>query len=88
MERKPKKLCELPTGARILYRSKVDWRCAVISRFGPEKATLSVCSPTGRTYRLQRLLEAEIVFDGKIPILIGEESEDWRENLTSYDPRW
>lgn len=79
---------ELPIGARLLIRSKTDWRSAVVSRFGEEKATLIVCSPTGRTYRLQRLLGAEITLDGKIPILKIEREENWRENFTKYDFRW
>jgi hypothetical protein len=81
-------LRELPIGARLLIRSKIDWRTAVVSRFGEEKATLIVCSPTGRTYRLHRLLEAEITLDGKIPILKIDGQENWRENFTKYDFRW
>ncbi|MEP6900774.1 MAG: hypothetical protein ABJA66_03430 [Actinomycetota bacterium] len=71
-----------------MIRSKTDWRSAVVSRFNLEKATLIVCSPTGRTYRLHRTLEAEITFDGFIPILKIETAEDWRENFTKYDFRW
>ena len=78
----------LPIGARLLVRSKKDWRSAVVSRFFEDKATLIVCSPTGRTYRLQRILESEITFDGKIPILKNDAPEDWRENFTKYDFRW
>jgi hypothetical protein len=81
-------LRQLPTGARILYRAKNDWRCAVLSSLGEEKATLIVCSPTGRTYRLRRALDAEIIFDGLIPILKIEEEENWRENFSKYDFRW
>lgn len=78
----------MPVGARLLVRSKIDWRVAVISKFDEEKATLIVCSPLGRTYRLRRLLDAEIVFDGKIPILKTETEENWRENFSKYDWRW
>lgn len=81
-------LRELPIGARLLIRSKTDWRSAVVSRFDLEKVVLSVCSPTGRTYRLRRDMEAEIIFDGRIPILKIETEEDWRENFTKYDFRW
>ena len=81
-------LCELPIGARLLIRSKKDWRTAVLSQVVEEKATLIVCSPTGRTYRLRRASDAEIVFDGKIPILKIEQKENWRENFTKYDFRW
>lgn len=79
---------ELPTGARLIIRSKTDWRSAVVSRLDGEKATLIVCSPTGRTYRLRRALEAEITFDGKIPILKIKAEENWRENFVKYDARW
>jgi hypothetical protein len=81
-------LRELPIGARLLVRSKTDWRSAVVCGFTEEKATLSVCSPTGRTYRQRRRLEAEIIFDGGIPILKIEREENWRENFTKYDFRW
>lgn len=83
-----KTLRELPVGARLLVRARADWRSAVISQFGVEKAVLSVCSPSGRTYRLRRDPESEIIFDGKIPILKIEAEEDWRENFTKYDFRW
>jgi hypothetical protein len=84
----PKTLGEFPIGSRLLIRSKKDWRTAVVSQFSEEKATLIVCSPSGRTYRLRRNLEVEIVFDGKIPILKIESEENWRENFTKYDFRW
>ncbi len=83
-----KTLRELPIGARLLIRSKTDWRSAVVTRLDLEKAVLSVCSPSGRTYRLRRDLEAELIFDGGIPILKIETDENWRENFTTYDFRW
>ena len=81
-------LRELPIGARLLIRSKKDWRVAVVSQFYEEKATLIVCSPNGGTYRLRRLLEMEIVFDGKIPILKSDSEDSWRDNFCKYDVRW
>lgn len=81
-------LRELPIGARLLIRSKTDWRTAVVSQFYEEKATLIVCSPSGRTYRLRRLIEMEIVFDGKIAILKSDLDENWRDNFSKYDVRW
>ncbi len=81
-------LRELPVGARLLIRSKTDWRVAVVSQFYEEKATLIVCSPNGRTYRLRRLLEMEIIFDGKIPILKSDLEDTWRDNFSKYDIRW
>ena len=81
-------LRDLPIGARLLIRTKKDWRCAVVSKFNDEKVTLIVCSPSGRTYRLRRLLDAEIVFDGKIPVLKFEVDENWRGNFCRYDWRW
>ena len=81
-------LDSLPIGARLLVRSKKDWRVAVISKILEEKITLIVSSPTGRNYRLWRKLDAEIIFDGKIPLLKIDLEENWRENLSSYDIRW
>lgn len=81
-------LRELPTGARLLIRSKTDWRAAVVSQIYEEKATLIVCSPNGGTYRLRRLLEMEIVYDGKIAILKSDAEDDWRDNFSKYDVRW
>lgn len=81
-------LDSLPIGARLLVRSKKDWRVAVISKILEEKVTLIVSSPSGRNYRLRRKLDAEIIFDGKIPILKIDLEENWRENFSSYDIRW
>jgi hypothetical protein len=89
-------LGELPVGARLVVQCKRDWRGAVVSKFDDEKATLIVCSPSGGTYRLRRLLETSIVFDGKFPVLHnGCEEEDndglgerWREGFVKYDWRW
>ena len=81
-------LSELPIGARLLIRSKTDWRVAVISRIAEDKVTLIVCSPKGGTYRVRRKIDCEIIFDGKIPILKCDSDENWRENFTKYDFRW
>ena len=81
-------LRELPIGARLLVRSKKDWRGAVVSQWHEEKATLIVCSPKGGTYRLRRLLEMEIIYDGKIPILKSDLEDTWRDNFSKYDARW
>jgi hypothetical protein len=82
------KLSSLPLGGRLLIRSKKDWRVAVISRVGEENVTISVASPGGYCYRLRRPLDAEISLDGKIPYLIIESAEPWRENFSTYDSRW
>jgi len=84
----PKTLGDFLIGSRLLIRTKKDWRVAVVSKFNEEKATLIVCSPNGRTYRLRRLLDMEIIFDGKIPILKSESEENWRDNFSKYDARW
>lgn len=81
-------LRDIPLGGRLLVRSRKDWRTAVISRINEEKITLSICSPCGRNYWLRRLPEAEIGFDGLIPILKIESHENWRENFSCYDSRW
>jgi hypothetical protein len=80
-------LADLPTGTRLLVRSKKDWRSAAISKIDEEKVTLTVASPSGFSYRLRRNLETEIFFEGNLPILEKRE-EDWRENFTKYDLRW
>ncbi|MBA3334035.1 MAG: hypothetical protein H0T08_00315, partial [Acidobacteria bacterium] len=81
----PKTLGEFPIGARLLVRTKKDWRVAVVSQFDTQKATLIICSPAGRTYRVRRCLKSIIVYDGGIPLLKIETAENWRENFTRYD---
>jgi len=81
-------LNSLPIGARLLVRSKKDWRTAAISKIVEDRVVLTVCSPTGRTYRLRRELNAEIFFEGIIPILKPDLAENWRENFSLYDRRW
>jgi hypothetical protein len=88
MKEKIRKLSEFPIGSRLLYRAKDDWRTAVISKFDDKKVTLIVCSPTGRTYRLRRDLDAEVVFDGDFIILCVKSKERWRDNFSNYDSRW
>ena len=74
----PKRLSDLPIGSRLLYRARDDWRTAVVSKLDEEKVTLIVCSPTGRTYRLRRDLEAKLLNDGEFPILKYDRKENWR----------
>jgi hypothetical protein len=80
-------LADLPVGSRLLYRSKLNWRNAVVSRVSDDKVTLIVSSPSGFSYRLRRDLEAEIFIDGNTPILENR-NENWRENFAKYDYRW
>ena len=79
---------QLPIGSRLLVRSKMDWRFAAISRKVEDMVVLTVCSPRGRTYRLRREMNSEIFVEGKIPILVYDEPDDWRENFGRYDLRW
>ncbi len=81
-------LQQLPIGARLLVRSKKDWRTAAVSAVRDERIVLTVCSPTGRTYRLRRELDSEIVFKGLIPVLKHYDDESWRDNFSTYDHRW
>ena len=83
-----KTVAEFPVGAKFAYRAKDDWRVATIARIGKEKATFTVCSPTGRTYRLYRILETEVKFVKNLPTLMSEKEDEWNENLTGYDRRW
>ena len=75
-------------GTRLLVRSRTDWRFAAVSKIVDERVVLTVCSPTGRTYRLRRELDSEIIFEDKIPILAQDEDVDWRKNFGRYDRRW
>jgi hypothetical protein len=81
-------LNSLPIGARLLVRSRKDWRTAAVSKIVEDIVVLTVCSPTGRTYRLRRELDTEIFFEGIIPILKYDLPENWRDNFTPYDHRW
>jgi hypothetical protein len=81
-------LSSIPLGGRLLVRSKTDWRVAVVARIGEDQITISVASPTGYNYRLRRATDALISFDGRIPFLVIEDTEAWRENFSSYDVRW
>ncbi len=81
-------LREIPLGGRLLVRSRKDWRFAVVSRIAEDSITLSIASPTGYNYRTRRPSDAEIGLDGRIPFLIFEDAEHWRENFSSYDARW
>lgn len=78
----------LPVGCRLLVRSRIDWRVAVIARKNNDSIVLSVSSPKGRNYRLARPMESVLDFDGRIPYLPAEELEYWRENFSRYDRRW
>ena len=71
-----------------MVRSRKDWRTAAVSKIVEERVVLTVCSPTGRTYRLRRDMDTPVLVRGKIPILIYDDAENWRENLTRYDCRW
>jgi hypothetical protein len=81
-------LNSLPIGARLLVRSRKDWRTASVSKIVEDRVVLTVCSPTGRTYRLRRELDTEIFFEGIMPILKYDLPENWRDNFTPYDHRW
>jgi hypothetical protein len=80
-------LADLPIGSRLLYRSKLNWRHAVVSKISDEKVTLIVSSPSGFSYRLRRDLDAEVFIDGNTPIL-EYRNENWRDNFAKYDFRW
>jgi hypothetical protein len=81
-------LNDLPVGSRLLVRSRRDWRFAAVSAVKEERIVLTICSPSGRTYRLRRDLDSEIFFEGFIPILKNDAADDWRENFGRYDLRW
>jgi hypothetical protein len=78
-------LGSLPVGARLILRCRKDWRDATVAAVSLESVTLSILSPTGRTYRLRRPPDSLIYFDGSIPIL-GE--GHWKTGFARYDTRW
>jgi hypothetical protein len=78
-------LAALPVGARLILRCRKDWRDATVVAVSTEAITLSVGSPSGRTYRVRRPPDSLLSFDGLIPML-GEGS--WRACLVNYDRRW
>lgn len=78
-------LASLPVGARLILRCRRDWRDATVVAISPEAITLSVRSPSGRTYRIRRPSDSLLSFDGSIPVL-GEGA--WRAGLARYDMRW
>lgn len=78
-------LAALPLGAHLILRCRTDWRDATIINVTPERVTLSVSSPTGRTYHVRRPPDALLFVDGSIPVL-GEGS--WRLAFARYDMRW
>jgi hypothetical protein len=83
-------LDQLPIGARLLVRSRKDWRNAAVSRFVEETRTvvLTVCSPTGHSYRLRRPPESLVVIEGGFAILSTDTADHWRNNFSRYDTRW
>lgn len=81
-------LDNLAVGSRLLVRSRVDWRFAAVSKIADERIVLTVCSPTGRTYRLRRDMDTQIVMEGSIPVLVYDAADHWRDNFTRYDHRW
>ena len=80
-------LAMLPLGAHLVVRCRKDWRTATVVALALDQITLSVSSPTGRTYRLHRPPDALLTFDGHVPLL-GENVSSWRAGLVRYDMRW
>jgi len=83
-------LSDLPIGARLLVRSRTDWRTAAIARYVEETAmvVLTVRSPSGYSYRLRRDRETEVMVDGGLAILSADADDTWRDNFSRYDIRW
>jgi hypothetical protein len=83
-------LSDLPIGARLLVRSRSDWRAAAISRVVEETeiVVLTVCSPSGHAYRLRRDRGTAVIIEGGFAILSAETDENWREKFSRYDNRW
>lgn len=80
-------LASLPLGARLILRCRKDWRMATVAVVALDSITLTVCSPSGHTYRVRRPPDAPLTFDGTIPLL-GATTADWRMHFARYDARW
>lgn len=78
---------QLSVGARLVVRSRTDWRFAAVSKVVEGKVVLTVCSPSGHTYRLRREKDCELMFEGRIPVLPHLETDHWHDNFASYDSR-
>ena len=81
-------LASLPLGARLILRCRKDWRTATVAAIALDRVTLTVCSPSGHTYRVRRPLAAPLTFDGAIPLLGETTAAGWRVALARYDVRW
>ena len=81
-------LRELPVGARLLLRTRKDWRSAVISRLGEGGVSLRVCCSSGRTYWTKRDSDSEVILEENIFRLKTLTEEDWRENFAKFETRW
>ena len=79
-------LADLRVGARLIIRCRADWREAFVTEIEPERITLRVFSPRGRSYKVRRPFDSAITFNGAIPLL-GDKGS-WRESLARYDSRW
>ena len=84
----PTTLGALPLGSHLILRCRKDWRTATVVRIELDQITLSVSSPTGRTYRMRRPPDAPLTFAGSIPLLGDTASSCWRAQLARYDVRW
>ncbi len=78
-------LGSLQVGAHLVVRCLKDWRVATVVAIGADRITLSVGSPSGRTYRIRRPPDSVLTLDGTIPIL---GAGAWRAGLARYDARW
>ncbi len=81
-------LAALPLGARIVLRCRADWRDATVVSVTPDRITLSVNAPSGRTYRVRRPADSPLNFDGEMPVLGDDSKGSWRAGLAHYDARW
>ena len=83
---KAQTLGSLHLGARLIFRSRKDWRAATVVHASSEKVTLAVCAPSGYIYRVRRPPDAPLYFDGAFFLL--DASAAWRANFARYDSRW
>jgi hypothetical protein len=79
---------QMPVGGRLLYRSRAEWRTAVVVKKDELSVFLSIAAPSGRNYRLRRTGEHLVTVKDGLHFLEFSGPENWAEKFGIYDRRW
>ena len=78
---------DLHSVALVGTNGTIDWYCC--PRFDSPSVFGSILDARrGGCYRLRRVPESVIAYDGRIPYLQFDPVENWRDNFSTYDLRW